>query len=207
MTRIEAPEGALGLKGSIGVLGGASVGIKIEERHGAAWLCKILEELLRIRLSGDESRRLCASGAKAPEKGVAETANLGVATYGSVVFQLKDAHLEANGICDFVFRALRVISKTMTFTICMTCLSTVPILMFIFGVQFIRDCPKEPYIPVYMLIGGVLGAVRMFWALYSQVRSRTPEVLSVPDARPYVSPMTLLSIALSCFLVAWFVLE
>lgn len=88
---------------------------------------------VRFQLSGDESRRLCTSGAKAPEKGVAETANLGVATYGSVVFQLKDAHLEANGICDFVFRALRVISKTMTFTICLTCLSTVPILMFIFG--------------------------------------------------------------------------
>lgn len=86
-----------------------------------------------FQLSGDESRRLCASGAKAPEKGDTEAANLGVATYGSVVFQLKDAHLEANGICDFVFRALRVISKTMTFTICLSCLSTVPILMFIFG--------------------------------------------------------------------------
>ncbi|EFN78900.1 hypothetical protein EAI_02313 [Harpegnathos saltator] len=155
---------------------------------------------------GDESRRLCASGAKAPEKGDAEAANVGVATYGSVVFQLKDAHLEANGICDFVFRALRVISKTMTFTICLSCLSTVPILMFIFGVQFIKDCPIEPYIPVYMLIGGVLGAVRMFWALYSQIRSRRPEVLSVPGARPHVSPMKLLSIALSCFLVGWFAL-
>lgn len=87
-----------------------------------------------FQLSGDESRRLCAGGGvKVPEKGEAEAANLGVATYGSVVFQLKDAHLEANGICDFVFRALRVISKTMTFTICLTCLSTVPILMFIFG--------------------------------------------------------------------------
>lgn len=86
-----------------------------------------------FQLSGDELRRLCASGAKAPEKSDAEAANLGVATYGSVVFQLKDAHLEANGICDFVLRALRVISKTMTFIICLTCLSTVPILMFIFG--------------------------------------------------------------------------
>lgn len=74
------------------------------------------------------------------------------------------------------------------------------------GVQFIKDCPKEPYIPVYMLIGGVLGAVRMFWALYSQIRSRRPEVLSVPAARPHVSPMKLLSIALSGFLVVWFVL-
>lgn len=78
---------------------------------------------------------------------------------------------------------------------------------FIFaGVQFIKDCPKEPYIPVYMLIGGVLGTVRMFWALYSQIRSRKPEVLSVPAVRPHVSPMKLLSIVLSCFLVAWFVL-
>lgn len=74
------------------------------------------------------------------------------------------------------------------------------------GVQFIKDCPVEPYIPVYMLIGGVLGAVRMFWALYSQIRSRRPEVLSVPAARPHVSPMKLLSIALSCFLVGWFAL-
>lgn len=86
-----------------------------------------------FQLSGDESRRLCAGGAKVPEKSNAEATNLGVATYGSVVFQLKDAHLEANGICDFVFRALKVISKTMTFTICLSCLSTVPILMFIFG--------------------------------------------------------------------------
>lgn len=74
------------------------------------------------------------------------------------------------------------------------------------GVQFIKDCPKEPYIPVYMLIGGVLGTVRMLWALYSQIRSRRPEVLSVPATTPYVSPMKLLSVALSCFLVAWFVL-
>ncbi|XP_011645508.1 uncharacterized protein LOC105432403 [Pogonomyrmex barbatus] len=178
----------------------------LEMKKGTRLKKKITGSLLEERLSGDESRRLCASGAKAPEKGVAEAANLGVATYGSVVFQLKDAHLEANGICDFVFRALRVISKTMTFTICLTCLSTVPILMFIFGVQFIKDCPKEPYIPVYMLIGGVLGAVRMFWALYSQIYSRRPEILSVPAARPHISPMKLLSITLSCFLVAWFVL-
>jgi hypothetical protein len=74
------------------------------------------------------------------------------------------------------------------------------------GVQFIKDCPMEPYIPVYMLIGGVLGAVRIFWALYSQIRSRRPEVLSVPAARSHISPMKLLSIALSCFLVVWFAL-
>lgn len=74
------------------------------------------------------------------------------------------------------------------------------------GVQFIKDCPKEPFIPVYMLIGGVLGTVRMVWALYSQIRSRRPEVLSVPSTTTYASPMKLLSVALSFFLVVWFIL-
>lgn len=58
---------------------------------------------------------------------------MGVAMYGSLVFQLKDAHLEANGTCDFVFRALRVVSKTTVVTVFLACLSSVPVLMFIFG--------------------------------------------------------------------------
>lgn len=74
------------------------------------------------------------------------------------------------------------------------------------GVQFIRDCPREPHIPVYMVVGGTLGGVRMFWTLYSQVRSRRPEVLSVPGSRPPISPTKLASVALSCFLVGWFAL-
>ncbi|XP_043488264.1 uncharacterized protein LOC122515118 [Polistes fuscatus] len=158
------------------------------------------------QFSGDESRRLCAGIIKIPAKGTSETTNLGVATYGSVVFQLKDAHLEANGTCDFVLRALRVISKTMIVTICLAILSTMPILMFILGLQFIKDCPREPHIPVYMVVGGTLGTVRMFWSLYSQIRSRRPEALTVPNTRSYVSPMKLASITLSCFLVGWFVL-
>lgn len=58
---------------------------------------------------------------------------MGVATYGSLVFQLKDAHFEANGTCDFVYRALRVVSKTVVVTICLACLSTMPVIMFILG--------------------------------------------------------------------------
>lgn len=60
-------------------------------------------------------------------------ASLGVATYGSLVFQLKESHREANGTCDFVMKAMRVVSKTMVVTICLVCLSTVPIVMLIMG--------------------------------------------------------------------------
>nr|KAF7396887.1 hypothetical protein H0235_016424 [Vespula pensylvanica] len=185
----------------------AGNGAQINLAHGGnSWTESRRASSSVSQFSGDESRRLCAGIIKIPEKGTSETANLGVATYGSVVFQLKDAHLEANGTCDFVFRALRVISKTMIVTICLAVLSTMPILMFILGIQFIKDCPREPHIPLYMVVGGTLGTVRMFWSLYSQIRSRRPEALTVPNTRSYVSPMKLASIALSCFLVGWFAL-
>lgn len=67
------------------------------------------------------------------EKGASSSTGLGVATYGSLVFQLKDAHREASGTFDFVFRAMRVVSKTMVVTICLACLSTMPVIMLIMG--------------------------------------------------------------------------
>lgn len=85
-----------------------------------------------VQFSGDESRRLFANGAKVAEN-TAENRNLGVITYGSVVFQLKDANLEANNICDFVFRGMRVVCRTRVVTVCLFCLSAVPILMLIYG--------------------------------------------------------------------------
>lgn len=58
---------------------------------------------------------------------------MAVAAYGSLVFQLKDAHLEASGTCDFVLRALRVVGKTSVVTIFLAFLSTMPVVMLILG--------------------------------------------------------------------------
>ncbi|XP_047365748.1 uncharacterized protein LOC124955411 isoform X4 [Vespa velutina] len=132
----------------------AGNGAQINLAHGGnSWTESRRASSSVSQFSGDESRRLCAGIIKIPEKGTLETANLGVATYGSVVFQLKDAHLEANGTCDFVFRALRVISKTMIVTICLVVLSTMPILMFILdtnnhGVLFDRQTFERSQRPV-----------------------------------------------------------
>ncbi|XP_011300748.1 uncharacterized protein [Fopius arisanus] len=157
------------------------------------------------QFSGDESRRLCMRSVVSTEKGAC-SASLGVATYGSLVFQLKESHREASGTCDFVLKAMRVVSKTMVVTICLVCLSTVPLLMLIMGLQYIKDCPKEPHIPVYMIVGGTLGSVRMFWALYSQIRSRRLENTITPPENSHISPMQLVSITLTLFLTGWFVL-
>ncbi|XP_044009849.1 uncharacterized protein LOC122853436 isoform X2 [Aphidius gifuensis] len=193
---------------SANVRSGASCNAQTNFGYGTtnAWADSRRASSSVSQFSGDESRRLCMRSVNSTQKGVDGSGSIAVATYGSLVFQLKDAHREANGTCDFVFRAMRVVSKTMIVTICLACLSTMPVIMLIMGLQYIKDCPKEPHIPVYMIVGGTLGGVRMFWALYSQIRSRRLELLSVPTDSPYISPMQLVSIILTCFLTGWFVL-
>ncbi|XP_043526012.1 uncharacterized protein LOC122537116 isoform X1 [Frieseomelitta varia] len=154
------------------------------------------------QFSGDESRRLFTSGAKLPENTM-ENRN---PNYGSVVFQLKDANLEASNICDFVFRGLKVVCRTRVVTVCLMCLSTVPVFMLIYGLNFSKDCPREPRIPMYMVIGGTFGSMLMALLIYSQIRSRRPEMISVPSTRPQISFRKLIIIVLSCFLLGWFVM-
>lgn len=64
-----------------------------------------------MQVSGDEQKRLFS------EKNYGDgEAGLGIGltltTYGSVAYQLKDANLEANDTCDFIFKALQIFNKT-----------------------------------------------------------------------------------------------
>ena len=80
--------------------------------------------------------------------------------------------------------------------------------------QFLRDCPAEPHVPVYMLVGGSFGTIKMLWMIWRQIRSMRYERL---DLTTPVSSMDegsitpsagsrLVSAALSFFLAAWFAL-
>ncbi|XP_076619351.1 uncharacterized protein LOC143340867 [Colletes latitarsis] len=156
------------------------------------------------QFSGDESRRLFNSVAKVPQNTL-ENGNLGVITYGSVVFQLKDANLEANSTCDFVFRALKVVFKTRVVTVSLVCLFAFPLLMLIFGWKYSNDCPKEENLPIYMIIGGACGMILMVLMIYSQIRSRRAKVMSVISQRPKVTLSKVIIVILSLFLMCWFV--
>ena len=83
---------------------------------------------------------------------------------------------------------------------------TVRLLVFVSGLNFSKDCPREPRIPMYMVIGGTFGSMLMALLIYSQIRSRRPEMISVPSTRPQISFRKLIIIVLSCFLLGWFVM-
>lgn len=63
--------------------------------------------LLLLQMSGDDRRQLCAEHTK-----LAAESSTGLTAYGSFVYRIKDANIEASGVCDFVCRALGIVYKT-----------------------------------------------------------------------------------------------
>ncbi|XP_063381548.1 uncharacterized protein LOC134668034 [Cydia fagiglandana] len=147
------------------------------------------------QVSGDEQRRLCGEQAKYNERSLG--LGVGLTTYGSVAYQLKDANMEASGTMDFVCRAAKIMNRTILMTVFLACLSTLPVIMMIMGVQYIRDCPAEPRIPVYMVVGGAAGGAGICWLLWAQLASRS----STSDASV---PEKILGYTLTIFLMGWF---
>lgn len=66
--------------------------------------------------------------------------------------------------------------------------------------MFLHDCPVEHYIPVYLIVGGIFGLLKLlttltklFWGVKHQKRHE-PDIIQNPfDA------------ILVCFLMAWFI--
>ncbi|XP_076376026.1 uncharacterized protein LOC143259078 [Megalopta genalis] len=155
------------------------------------------------QLSGDESRRLFNNGVKAPDEKV-ENSTYNAITYGSVVFQLKDANIEARNTIVFVFRALKVMWRTRIVSIYLILLCILPIAMLIYGLKFNDKCPRKVEIPTYMILGGVFGTIFMFLITYSQIRSRRREILTLQPPDSQISCFSIGVGVLSVFLLVWF---
>ncbi|CAH0399946.1 unnamed protein product [Chilo suppressalis] len=105
--------------------------------------------------------------------------------------------MEASGTVDFVCRAAKIMNRTIVMTVFLACLSTLPVIMLIMGVQYIRDCPAEPRIPVYMVVGGAAGGAGICWLLWAQLASRSSNSsASIPER--------VLAYTLTIFLMGWF---
>ena len=66
--------------------------------------CLVYQPSLVEQVSSDDRRHLCER--------TKLSSDVGLTPYGSVVYQLKDANMEASGTCDFVWRAMQVFYKT-----------------------------------------------------------------------------------------------
>ncbi|VVC96914.1 unnamed protein product [Leptidea sinapis] len=127
----------------------------------------------RASVSGDEQRRLCGEQAKYSDRSGLGL-GVGLTTYGSVAYQLKDANMEASGTVDFVCRAAKIMNRTILMTVFLAFLSTIPVIMLIMA-----------------------GGLGICWLLWAQLASRSSNSsASVPER--------VLAYTLTVFLMGWF---
>ncbi|XP_069061562.1 transmembrane protein 272 [Pleurodeles waltl] len=89
-----------------------------------------------------------------------------------------------------------------------------PLSMAFTGVKFLEDCPIQPLIPLYLLIGGVVGSLKVSLLLYDSTRMRQLLSKSVmiadddDDDYPWRvnAHKYYIHVILSFFLFIWFIL-
>ncbi|XP_074073290.1 transmembrane protein 272 isoform X3 [Macrotis lagotis] len=89
-----------------------------------------------------------------------------------------------------------------------------PLSMAFTGMKFLEDCPIEPLIPLYLLVGGIIGSLKVSLLLYDSTKMRQLLAKSVviddddDDEYPWRqnAHKYYIHLILSLFLFIWFIL-
>ncbi|XP_046546622.1 transmembrane protein 272-like isoform X2 [Haliotis rubra] len=122
----------------------------------------------------------------------------------SVVSGICEAGLESKGPCEFLHRAFSLLGGAWPVTVFLVILLALPLVMTTIGVNYLHDCPREPKLPIYLVVGGCFGILKLIFLLWKQVR-RHKEVTDLHDDEDLVTMTRMTNIALNIFLTIWFV--
>ncbi|KAL4230978.1 hypothetical protein ACF0H5_011351 [Mactra antiquata] len=92
--------------------------------------------------------------------------------YGALMYQINEARKESDNIVDFGCKTYSIICNTLLVTIIVGVLLACPIAMVSVGVKYLDDCPIEPRIPIYLLVGGCFGMIKLMSTLWRNIQTR-----------------------------------
>jgi len=120
-------------------------------------------------------------------------------SYESVFGQVRAAHEESHGIVDFLKKFAIILLGTIGCTICVGLVLAVPIAMIVMGSRYLHECPAEPYIPIYLIVGGCFGVLKNLSNIGQRMKNRQD---NRDDENAKTNPFDSM---LNCFLCAWFI--
>ncbi|XP_062571713.1 uncharacterized protein LOC134233733 [Saccostrea cucullata] len=124
----------------------------------------------------------------------------------SVYVGLVEACDEAGSPCDFVHRAFIIFGRTVPATVFLGLLLALPVTMIIIGVKYLEECPREPKIPIYLLVGGCFGGLKLLMLLCKQARKlRDDDDDTIRDDSELMTLTKVTHACLTLFLCIWFV--
>jgi len=77
----------------------------------------------------------------------------------------------------------------------------VPFCMLTIGSYYVKCCPAEPYIPVYLIVGGIFGLFKQFLTLKLRSQRSRQDDMEVSDSSFAASLQSLIN----SFLLCWFI--
>ncbi|XP_042207349.1 uncharacterized protein LOC121856094 isoform X2 [Homarus americanus] len=91
-------------------------------------------------------------------------------TYDSLFGRVREVHKTSNGVIDFIKNIIVLFVGTIGCTVMISVTIVIPIFMIIVGSLKMDECPAEPLIPVYLVVGGTFGALKNLLGLQGKLR-------------------------------------
>ncbi|XP_074651057.1 transmembrane protein 272-like isoform X2 [Tubulanus polymorphus] len=120
-------------------------------------------------------------------------------SYDSLFGRVRDAKKNSNSCLDFVKSFIVIFFGTLGCTIMVALVLAIPIAMIVIGSIYLHDCTIEPYIPIYLIVGGVFGVIKNLSTTAQRISNHRKKN---DDENAKSNPFDGL---ISCFLLAWFI--
>nr|KAI8757534.1 CAunnamed protein product [Biomphalaria glabrata] len=126
-------------------------------------------------------------------------------THYSVLGSLCEASVEARHPCDFIHRSMFIIGGTWPVTVFTLILLALPLVMTAIGVNYLHECPREPKLPIYLVVGGCFGIIKLIFLLWKQIKRHREDVIDLHDDDDLLTMTRMTNMALNVFLSVWFI--
>jgi len=120
-------------------------------------------------------------------------------SYDSLFGRIRDTHKASRNVIDFVVKVILLLLGTIGCTIACSITVVIPFCMIVIGSVYFHDCPAEPYIPIFLIVGGSFSAFKYFIGVLSRVRRA--ETGADQDPQPTHPVQSLITF----FLCGWFI--
>lgn len=120
-------------------------------------------------------------------------------SYESIYGQIRAARDNSTGTLEFFKKFSIIVVSTVGCTFFVGLLIAIPVSMIVMGSIYIDECPRQQYIPIYLIVGGCAGVLKTAMSIGQRIRNRMDDR---DGNNIHTNPV---DGTLNCFIVCWFI--
>ncbi|XP_063412961.1 transmembrane protein 272-like [Mytilus trossulus] len=121
-------------------------------------------------------------------------------SYDSLFGKIAQAKVTSDGNVDFARKSIGIVCNSVIATVLLVVSLAVPVAAIVIGGLYLNDCPKQKYIPIYLIVFGAFSIVKAVSSLVDNFRARKNE-----GEQEESKPKSACDGIIGCFLFAWFI--